>query len=240
MAISLLQSNHSHPTVGSTSVALAYTGNTTAGSLLVMGIEYGASAAGATTTVSGITGVTGGGTWANAVTQQHTANDQQGDIWYAPNATGGSTPTVTASCAGGDTFQAVTMWIAEFSGIATATPVDVKDATLAFAADVLTSNSVTVAGAGELILVHYVDTDGNQASISAGTGMTTGVVELGGTGTGSNGMCWKVGGSGSQNGGFTVGTSGHHSTVQIVAFLASGGGGPVPPPRLAAQPYRPY
>lgn len=196
--------------------SLAFGVNVTAGSLLVFGGCYADAGS--------ITSVGGGGTWVKIGAEQtDSPNNQRGSLWYAKNATGGAT-TVTPTVSG--SFLARTLVIAEFSAVDTAAPLDVSDTTKAYGTtgtgtDAETSNNITPAGAGELIVAHLIDTGGAQSSISPGTGFTAGPVELGTGGvTGANGLCWKSGGAGPQNATFTVGTGAHAYTVQVASFLA--------------------
>lgn len=215
MAYALTQSNHNKEVN-----SLAFPGSVAAGSLLVFAACYADAGS--------ITAVSGGGTWVKIGAEQtDSPNNQRGSFWYCKNATGGAT-TVTPTVSG--SFLARTLVIAEFSGVDTTAPLDVSNTAKAYGTtgtgtDAETSNSITPAGAGELIVAHLVDTGGNQGSISPGTGFTAGPVELGTGGvTGSNGLDWKSGGAGSQNATFTVGTGSHAYTVQIAAFKAAAGG----------------
>lgn len=229
MAYALTQSNHNKEVN-----SLAFGSNVVAGSILIFASCYADAGS--------ITAVVGGGTWVKIGAEQtDSPNNQRGSLWYCANATGGATtatPTVSGS------YLARTLCIAEFSGVATSTPLDVSDTTKAYGTtgtgtDAETSNSVTPAGAGELIVAHLIDTGGAQSSISPGTGFTAGPVELGTGGvTGSNGLCWKSGGAGSQNATFTVGTGAHAYTVQIAAFKA-GAAAAATIPNLVMAPYIP-
>jgi hypothetical protein len=68
-------------------------------------------------------------------------------------------------------------------------------------------------------VVSFADTGGNQASITAGTGFSTGIVVGGSAGTGASALEYKSAANGSQNGTYTVGTAAHNYTCEIAAFI---------------------
>lgn len=202
----------------SSSVSFVFGSAMTVGNQVVLGLCYGSS---------GTASLSGGGTWTNIGTQTDASNTQKVDLFYCPNITSSGVTTITCG-----TLTAVTICGTEFSGGSTAAA-DVSDCTKAFANNVLTSNSVTTAtcgsqsatftegtsghnstvqivaikaasGSNELIVGHFGDTGGTQASIGAGSGYSVAVVDLGVSGTGANGLIWKeaTGGGAAANGNF--------------------------------------
>jgi len=208
MAFALVQTAHANAISGTVTIPASTIGN-----LGFLASSIGGSSAPASPT--------GGGTWQLVGDQHDAGNSQNVDCYWVVF----SSSVTTLTLSGGSPDAAAAVAYCEFSG-ATASPLDVKDATKAFttattATDNASSSNITPAGSGELIVVGYGDTGGNQASIAAGTGFTTGVAEIGAAGTGAAAICWKTGGAGSQNGTFTVGTGAHNYTCQIAAFLSA-------------------
>lgn len=214
MGYSVLQTNHDKSS--STIASLAFPGAVTAGSLLVMAISYDAGQT--------INAVSGGGTWARVGTSQLDSGDgQRAEWWYCQNATGGAT-TVSWTTAGGPDPSGAAVVIAEISAVATAPALDAQDTTKAFAAgsttaDANTSNNITPAGSGELLLSAIYDQSGDAPTFTAGTGWTLAIAEPGTAGvTGAVALEWKTGGSGAQNAAWTTNQTGT-ITVEIAAFL---------------------
>lgn len=211
MAFSVVQTK-TFTNSSSSSVSLVFGSALTVGNLVVVGLDYGSS---------GTASLSGGGTW-NSKTQTDAANTQKVDIFWCTNVTSSGITTITCG-----TLTAVTICGVEFSGNSTGA-IDASDATKAFAANVLTSNSISTTNTGsqsatftegtsghnstvqvmaflassglnELIVGHFGDTSNTQSSIGPGSGFTTGVVNLGVSGTGANGLIYQevTGGGGS-------------------------------------------
>lgn len=211
MAITLVQSraaNNAGAFDGS--IALAYTSNVTAGSLLVacvMGTDG--------TSVSGVSD--GVNTWTADKTAAFNTNvNFRTAIYSAPNAAAGATTvtasfTITCRCA---------IHLFEFAGAATASPADANnDATGNGTNPTL---SVTTVGANDLI-IGAVNTYDNAWTITAGTNFTLQSNQT--TGSMSTGAeYWlDAGAAGAKTVGFTVagGTGGYWSMAAVAYKIAA-------------------
>lgn len=217
MSYAVVQTNHANggAVSGATVTTIAYPGAVTANNLLVACMSYDAGDTAA---------LTGGGTWTKGGGQTDSGDGQKGEWWYAV-ATGGAT-TVTLASGG---LHACAVVIAEISGVATTSPLDVADATKAFATlstttDANTSNNITPAAGSELLLSFIYDQTGNAPTFTAGTGWTLVAAEPGASGfDGATAMEWQTGTTGAQHSKWTTNKA-DTGTVQIAAFKAAGGG----------------
>lgn len=226
MAFALAQSNHTKGTLATatptgTYSGLAFPSNVTAGSLLILAVCYDQGAT--------VTGITGGGTWAIIGSRQNdSTNGQNAEIWYCANATGGATTPVIAYNSASTGFGGASLVIAEFTGVLAASPLDTSNTAKAFATsststDGNTSNNITPAASGELIIGCYQGTAGVAPTLTAGTGFAIGPNEPGTAGaTGATALEYKTGASGAQGSPFTSNKSTDRYTVQIAAFKAGG------------------
>lgn len=114
MALAVVQTKTGATTaITATTVAATWSGNTTSGNLIIVGL------AGGIQHVSSITDSQG-----NTYTVADTGHFSFSmcEIWYAKNITGGTTPTVTATLASG---EPATIHLYEVSGADTTSPLDV-------------------------------------------------------------------------------------------------------------------
>lgn len=195
---------------------------TTAGSLLVFAISYDPSG-------GSMSGITGGGTWARIGTAQFdSGNSQNAELWYCPNATAGVT-SINPGAGLTTATNGQARVYCEFSGVATSTPLDTQDTTKAFFAsstttDAETSNNITPAASGELIISAIYDQTGTAPTFTPGTGWTLGRAQPGvAASTGAVALEWKVGVSGAQHSTWTINKTGDSVTVQVAAFKAAAG-----------------
>lgn len=158
-----------HPAIPSSgSIAAAYPGNVTAGSLGVACVVADNIAG---TTVSGVAG-SSSGSWAQAV-HAELAGDQILDIWYKENMAGGA-DTITATYNAAKSARRIV--IAEYSGVATSSALDKVDSNVqtptSTSTDATTSTAQTTTTANQLIVgcVHVLD--GTARGVTAGTGFT--------------------------------------------------------------------
>lgn len=147
-----------------TTIALAYDSNVTAGSLLVAFVYAN----------HGISGVADSRsqTWSSAVNVTDGATYSLA-TYYFHNTTAGAN-TVTVTFAGAVTYAS--LQIAEYSGVATSSPLD-KTASNSQTApgtgtDAITSGSVTTTTDGQLILGWTTALTVGAGTVSAGTGFT--------------------------------------------------------------------
>ena len=216
MAYAVVQSNHTS-NGGAAFNSIAYGASVTSSNLLVLSASFD----GGVTTLAP-TGCTSA--WNKIGSQLNGATNQRVEFWYAL-ASSGTTVSLGATIGG------AAVAIAEFSGVATSTPLDVSDCTKTFAAtttatDHETSTAITPSGSGELVVGCYQGAQGVAPTITAGTGYTLVCAESGiASTTGATAIEWKTGSSGSTTATYTVNLSTDRYTVQIATFLAAGGGG---------------
>lgn len=162
----------------------------------------------------------GGGTWARIGSSQTDGNSQVSTWFWALCTSSVTSITGTPTLADANVFV-------EFSGNAAASPLDTQNtAKAAFSSttttDAATSNNITPAASGELILSAIYDSQGTAPTFTAGTGFTLAKAEPGTNGvTGAVAVEWKTGASGSQNATWTINKTGDTITVQIAAFKAA-------------------
>lgn len=200
----------------------AFDNNVSQGSLLVMGVQYAE--------IGGDNRIVSMGGNSNAYTeiglQRDTGNSQIAELWYSENANSGATSVqINPLHTGTNEWAAVTVLIAEFSGVLTSGSLRTSDTTKAFASssttpDANTSNNITPT-VGDLVISLMQDTQGNAPTLTAGTGFSAGPVTSGLAGkTGAMCMEYKTASSSSSmNATFTSNTSGNNYTVQIAAFI---------------------
>lgn len=210
MAIAHVQSR------GTAGKSLAYSGAVTAGSLLVCGI----CSAGNITQVSDSVN----GNWTKAVDEDGLGGTEAyTEIWYFAN-TGAGTPTVSFT-GGFDGFES--MAIAEYSGVATASPLDQTqhafDASGTTHPD--TGNTATTTQADELLIGVF----GNPGSrtITPGDSFTERYDE-----TSNSRAVWLgdkiVSATGAYKASGTSSSTGERWAATIATFKAAGGGEVVP------------
>lgn len=110
MPYAFVQSKRGTEGASGTPVTVTFDSNVTAGNLLVLLARFSSNN-------RSITSVTGGGTWSAATTKVTPGSSSSFQMWYCQNATGGAT-TVTVNFDSG-TVNAVTLQVAEYSGIKT-------------------------------------------------------------------------------------------------------------------------
>jgi len=184
-----------------------------------------------------------GNTYTSATGQLLEGNyNRSSQVYYANNITGGSPLTITVNTLLSPGGFAI---CSEFSGVATASPLDVHaDGTMPInpgtGTDAVTSGAATTTTSGELIYTSFVGFGGTgSASQAVGTGFTRVHISpggAGGTGAGTLDSAYKVqSSSGSTAGTWTLGSS-DSSTVasaQMATFKATGA---APPPGAATLP----
>jgi hypothetical protein len=153
---------------GSGSIARAFGANVTAGNLLVVAVAWQG------TSVLTVTD-NGGNVYAVATSAYDAVNGQTLAILYAANTAGGAT-TVTASFGATPTLQRLEMH--EYSGVATANPLDVTATNIAdggTTVNTITSGSATTAGSSPVsngphtLTAQARDTAGNTTTSAAVT-----------------------------------------------------------------------
>jgi Calcineurin-like phosphoesterase/Putative Ig domain len=126
----LVQTASATESATSTSLSGSFPSATTAGHLLVLSVsEY----TGATNHVTSVTD-SAGNTWTRVGAYDVSGHNSNGELWYAANATTVTTVTVHVAAAASMAFE-----VQEFSGVATAGPLDVSAGT---------SNTGTTASSG--------------------------------------------------------------------------------------------
>ena len=121
MALAVAQSKVTLTAASTTTPTTVFTSNTTTGNLIIVGVAY----VGVGEAVSSVSDTVGGGTantYTKAISLSSQANGFDVDIWYCANATGGTTPTVTAHMGNADTNIVVGAY--EVSGAATTSVAD--------------------------------------------------------------------------------------------------------------------
>lgn len=173
MAIAFVQKGHNYGTTQNRTISFG--SNVATGSLIFVLVgRYSGSP------VTGITGGTGN-TFARIGTETQYAGDSSlcADLWYAFNVNGGFTQLTVAAAAA----QNSTIWIAEFSGIATTSPLDqaVVANTSTAATTFNSGNTGTTAQADELVIGATVPNIGDAShTISAGSGFSNAEIESNG------------------------------------------------------------
>lgn len=153
--------------VASTSVAFAT--NNTSGNLLVASFRYDSPAGvPATATVAD----TNGNTWVLIDRIVYATSGDGAELWYCANCKGGAN-TVTMTPASSTGYQ--TIIVAEYSGIARATPLDghaAQRVASASGTDAATSGQFATTGYGDLVVCGLFLLTSTAPSYSAGTGFT--------------------------------------------------------------------
>ncbi len=168
MAIAFVQVAETSDDTSSTTVAVAYGSNVTAGNLLVLGVTADNA------TSSTVTGVSGSssGAWTQAVHAER-VGDQILDIWYKENAAGGA-DTITVTFSSSRPFRRLI--IAEYSGAATSSALDKTDSNLqepgTTGTDDVTSTAQTTTTNNQLIFGCLLIMAGADTAITAGTNFT--------------------------------------------------------------------
>lgn len=129
-----------------TTQALAFTGNTTTGNLIVVACHTNNT----TRTIASITD-SQGNTYVQTQAAATRASHGAADVWYAKNIAGGTTPTVTvtfgASLSGVDTYTS----IHEYSGLDTTAPLDRTAAANGTGAAPSSGNTAATTAADDLV-----------------------------------------------------------------------------------------
>lgn len=149
-------------------MSLAFNSSTTASNLIVVAATWNSSTYTTITCSDSQSNV-----YSPVVYQNDATNSQMVGVCYAPNIAAGAT-TVTVAWGGAPSNRALS--IHEYSGVATANPLDVTTGTTAVgttATDNISSGSVTTNVDGALIFGAIEDTTGNPTSATAGTGFTS-------------------------------------------------------------------
>lgn len=115
--------------------------NVTAGNILIMTIRVGGGQ-----TLSSVTS-TQGDTFSQAIVQTQTTDNHKNYIEYAPNLVGGNA-SVTVNISSANTLR---FTVDEYSGIATASPLDVATSSQGNASTTYKSGSITTTNASDLI-----------------------------------------------------------------------------------------
>lgn len=211
VAYSLLQTNHNK----GASVTGFTLSATAAGSLIILATSYDA-----TTT---LTGISGGGTWAQLGAQLDGGNGQNMATWYLQNASAGTT-SFTFTITGGSDLGACGWAAAEFSGVTQGgSALRTSDATKSFGVttavtDAETSFNITPT-TGDLLIATTCDQNGTVPTITAGTGWALAITEPGTNATGAAAIEYKTAATSSaQNATYTFNKVGDSYTVQIGAF----------------------
>jgi hypothetical protein len=150
---------------GNTGTTLAYSSNTTAGNLLVATATFDTTHANSVTCSDNA-----GNTWSTAVLKLDVANGDGLAVCYAPNITGGA-DTVKFVFNSASTVNSVYLSIQEYSGAATAGPVDVTASNVSSGTNT-TSTSATTTQNGDLIFGTVYNDSGSGITITAGGGFT--------------------------------------------------------------------
>jgi len=143
---------------------LAYTSNNTVGNLLVCAVRL--SSTGNTITV---TDSQGNGGWTQAAAQGQTTDVHTNYLWYCANCKAGAN-TITVTEAGGATSN-IDILIAEYSGVATVTPILDKTASAQTngSATFSSGNTATTTNPTELLIGSATSSSGNSGLPTANT-----------------------------------------------------------------------
>jgi hypothetical protein len=174
VAIALVQSESStaeYQNSGFSSITARFDSNTMTGDTIIVVIQNGThdnDVSGCRDTINATSSyVRVGDAW--------DASSAQGQsIWYAPNITGGATPTVTCTFSMNAYFDSIAIY--EFSGVATSSPLDVVSTTvLSSASTAWTTGTSTTNTNGELVFGSFVGTNFGSETFTPGAGFTAGV-----------------------------------------------------------------
>lgn len=204
-------------------VTCAFAANNAAGNLIVVGGGDAGATSGHTLSVSDSLG----NTYTAAQSNFTGANNDVLSLWYvASSLAGANTVTVTVSGTGADHY----CWAAEYSGIATVTPLDQTTAAANAGVTAWTSGNVTTTQASELLIGWAMGGNG-AATATAGTGWTL----QASTTAGSQSPAWEdqiVSVTGTFAATFTY--SAAVSGVDAIATFKAAGAGPPPCASLIA------
>lgn len=213
MAIAWIQNTIDSPAGSAGSDAKAFASNVTAGSLL---LAFGTCGANTTHTF------TGGGTWQTSLTFFDSPTGQSISIGYCMNATGGAT-TVTDTYGASSGFRSLI--IAEFSGAATTSALDVNTAGQTLAGSTTpTDASITTTGA-DLVVSCCI---GNGGTLTAGAGFTAFNIDAS-TVFGADYLIQTVGAAIT---GKFANTSNVQHGIRTAAFKPAGGAAAAPAPAV--------
>ena len=224
--IAYIQGVSSANDASATTTSVALPGNAGTGDLIVVAISWDTSGS-AQPTVSD----SQGNTFALATTSNNSATFQALAVYYAANIKGGpDTVSVTLSPSAG--YRRLE--VQEYSGIATANPVDVTAQNINQNGDTttdgVTSTSASTTMSGDLIF-GVATQDSGTDTISAGSGFAQRLVVNNGS---DNPMLTEdlvQSAAGSVAATFTLSAPGSYQ-AQMVAFKAAGNAGPYAPPMI--------
>lgn len=162
MAISLVQSASNTGAGTAASVTVTLGANTTAGNCLV--VCSGDFQNSVNPTISGITLGGAAGNFASANTAHNNA-DNNADIWTDRNCAGGQTSVVVSYSGGGGGGGAILVYVLEFSGVDTVSPLDTHPAGQNGNAASWSSGSTGVLAQANEVAIGVICT--------SGTGLTT-------------------------------------------------------------------
>ena len=227
MSPSLVQSKSATGTTG-TSVTVTLTSNTGAGNCLVVCV--GATQATTNPTVSGITlgGSAGNFALAKAVNTNGTAVDCE--VWADPNCAGGQTSVVVSFNAGSGSGLGYVVWVMEWSGIVTSSPVDKTNGQAPGASASWSSlSSGTLSQASELVIGAIAQSAGSNSTITGPGAPWTNLAQVNaGIDVGLMAGYQVVSATTAQTYNGTQSLSGAGYGAVIATFKASGGGPPPP------------
>lgn len=165
MAWSLLQTKTASKTLAAGTTATVSLGNTTNGSLVVVGCMNDSASLG------GITGVSCSGMTFTKIDESQTGDTFfNGSLWYAYNITGATTPTLTVTFAAGLIGGAI---IREYSGATTTDPLNRFITAKEVSADAAPTSGLTkLPSAKNDLVIGFAGTGDSGNTYTAGTGFT--------------------------------------------------------------------
>jgi hypothetical protein len=165
--ISLMQTAGTSDDTAASSISQSFTSSNAAGNLIVVVASWGDSPAPAISATD-----THGNSYLVATSDYDTRNLQGLAILYASNIVPGAN-TVTVNFGNADHYRRIV--ISEYSGVATASPLDAiakRQATATTTSNGVTSSAGTTTTGGDLIFGAVMDDSGSFGNITAGTGFT--------------------------------------------------------------------
>jgi hypothetical protein len=216
MAWASVQSKSTIPaSASSTTIALAFTSNVTAGACLVADVTWGQGSG--TPTFSD----NNGGSWSTDKVINDAGNSQSAATGSAPNHSAGAT-TVTATFGAASDFRALA--IEEYSGIQTATPKDVTAGQTGTSASP-TSGAATTTAVNDLNHGFIVNDSGNTSNVTAGAGFNSRETPAAANFTDLMTEDKNVATASSTSADGTIATSSAYIAIMVTYFEATGGGG---------------
>lgn len=180
--------------------------NTTTGNTLVAVVS--AYASGGPLTVSGVAADVGTSVFTQVIAQAGTTVYSSVEAWAAPNITGGSTPTITATLSGTSTIADIVIY--ELAGMPTTTITDgTASGKIGTTATACTAPSITTTNAGSITFAVF----GPSQSMTAGAAGWTAVI-----GTGAASLSEYKIQTTTQSGLVQTATQGPTGTYSAIAF----------------------